>query len=884
MPHAHANWFLEELKNQENTPERFCMLVENIISCRWDITEDNKDRIFQKLLEYNGIIQPNTEWITEEITNETPIEETSEETNNEPIALTLKKLTHNSWVNALISWENIPFSYSCTIIYGLNWQWKSGYFRILNELAGGCEICEIKWNIYNDQQDPLNVSIEYTLNWEAKTYDYTDKNLRWISPFNNIKVFDHNYMKHFLNDREIQWNIEPLWLHLFGKTTKVIEEYEQKIWKLIQEKKGQISPIDTIKNIIHNSGLKIMLDKTDITDEDIQRIENTQGLTPKETESLKELREKLIKLNQSNKDDSLELAKNKKWALEKFKTEIESLSKINDYIEKVQNLLQKYSDASIMRDKKKQELTVLQKIPWNETKEWQSFIEAGHKYWEKAKEHEHDTQKKCIYCQQELLKDSLEIITAYSNYLSDTSQTEVEVIKLNLNTTKQEIEQTIIDCDVPDFLIQKEKDTIKTLKETAENLKNKLIASIENNKLEEWLNIIEISSLSDVLTKEITQYDKNIEDFAKNKVENEKSIKDIEEQINNLEDQNTIHTNKEPIKRFFSLNKTLKILEELKFTSFKTTISRKSSEATEKLITQNLIDKFNEILPKIRNDLGHIELRKANTVGGIPHTKLCIKDRPENIDAILSEWEKKAVCLALFFAEIISEWNNIPIIFDDPVTNLDHFIKDWFSKLIWEMSSTNQIIVFTHDIIFAKMIHSALGENDSLCCHYIEKISSWSWKVHKNTTPKMGDSESAFKTACESIESIQDWDNLKEKQKKISFAFNELRKATEYLIEEKLFAKSITRFDDHIKVQNLLEISFNDTIIDRIVNLHGKISEKWDMHWKSDTVLQNSQRSTDFEEYKKEFNEIKEELKEALKNKRKEREEKKKEDKQKVSF
>jgi hypothetical protein len=58
--------------------------------------------------------------------------------------------------------------------------------------------------------------------------------------------------------------------------------------------------------------LKIILNKTDITNEDIKKIENTQMLTPNETKSLKELKEKLIKLNQSNKEDSLELAKSRK--------------------------------------------------------------------------------------------------------------------------------------------------------------------------------------------------------------------------------------------------------------------------------------------------------------------------------------------------------------------------------------------------------------------------------------------------------------------------------------------------------------------------------------------------------------------------------------------
>ena len=93
-------------------------------------------------------------------------------------------------------------------------------------------------------------------------------------------------MKHFLNDREIQWNIEPLWLHLFGKITKVIEEYENRIWGLTQEKRGQIQDLESIKSIIHDDELKIILNKTDITNEDIKK-SKTLIVTPNETKSLK---------------------------------------------------------------------------------------------------------------------------------------------------------------------------------------------------------------------------------------------------------------------------------------------------------------------------------------------------------------------------------------------------------------------------------------------------------------------------------------------------------------------------------------------------------------------------------------------------------------------
>jgi len=797
MPHTNANWFLEELKAQENTPERFCMLIEKIITCRWEVSENNKNKIFEKLLENNNIIQPNIEWTTEETINEDNTTEKSEtENNDEQINLTLNKLIHTSWVNALISWENIPFSDSCTIIYGLNWQWKSGYFRILNELAGWSEKCEIKPNIYKEQEEPLNVSIEYTLNKEGKTYNYIDKNLRWIFPFDNIKVFDHNYMKHFLNDREIQWNIEPLWLHLFEKTTKIIEEFENKIKILKEDKQDKIRTLNAIKANIHNDEIKVLLEKTDISDDEYKEIENIQNLTDEQEKNLEELKDKLDKINKSNKQDTLELTKTRKSSLETIKSNIEHLSKINDYIEEVKTNLTNYNQALSQRDTKKKELSVLQKIPWNDTKEWQLFIESGKKYWEEVREHKHNTQEKCIYCQQPLLGDSLDIIKAYSTYLSDTSQTKVETEKQNTDIIKENIWKIIIDFTIPDFLEQEEKNTIEAIKTEATELSNKLSMSIDENKIDEWLKKIETDDIIKKIEEKIAKHQNDIQDFSKDKIEQESQIKRLEEQTHKLEDQKTVYTNKKTIKKYFSLHKEIKKLDDLSFSSIKTKISRKSSEATENLITQNLIDKFNEILPKIRNDLNHIELKKATTTWGVPHIKLCIKNKAENIDVILSEWEKKAVCLALFFAEIVREWNSIPIILDDPVTSLDHKLSDNIANLIIETWLKNQTIIFTHNQTFLESLiywWNNTKKQSHVCKNYNMCNTEWKhiliYKIEKQNSLKtwkvFNYNELCLNYFIKKAES-----ELKSSWANATVCHN-LKSAIEYYIDEKIFNNQI---------------------------------------------------------------------------------------------
>jgi hypothetical protein len=89
-----------------------------------------------------------------------------------------------------------------------------------------------------------------------------------------------------------------------------------------------------------------------------------EALTKEEQGELIDLKTKIGKLNQVNANDSLELITTKKQEVEKVKENVLMLaSLINTATEKVPELTKLYLEAIATRDKKKQELSVLQKIP-----------------------------------------------------------------------------------------------------------------------------------------------------------------------------------------------------------------------------------------------------------------------------------------------------------------------------------------------------------------------------------------------------------------------------------------------------------------------------------------------------------------------------------------
>jgi hypothetical protein len=99
-------------------------------------------------------------------------------------------------------------------------------------------------------------------------------------------------------------------------------------------------------------------------------------------------------------------------------------------------------------------------------------------------------------------------------------------------------------------------------------------------------------------------------------------------------------------------------------------------------------------------------------------------------------------------------------------------------------------------------------------------------------------------------------------------AFDYLRSACEALIEEVLFAGTIQRYDDHIKVQNLEEVVFDKDLALKITDLHGRISGFLLAHNRSDLQRENPPQLSDFESFQKEFNELEASLRGSLKTAR----------------
>jgi len=134
----HALNFLIPFSKKDNTPVWLQKLIQTAIDTNGSIGDDMQESIFQELLdeyklaeskEGEEIEHENIEIIDTQNTEQA--EGTIETADKNTSKIILNKLTHISGVNALLENQEISFSESCTIVYGLNGAGKSRYLHLL---------------------------------------------------------------------------------------------------------------------------------------------------------------------------------------------------------------------------------------------------------------------------------------------------------------------------------------------------------------------------------------------------------------------------------------------------------------------------------------------------------------------------------------------------------------------------------------------------------------------------------------------------------------------------------------------------------------------------------------------------------------------------------
>ena len=745
--------------------------------------------------------------------------------------LTISKLEHVKGVNALAPNQIIKFNDDVTILYGLNGAGKSGYFKILNEIVGGNEQKELIPNIHVEKPEDIQVILSYYHDKDrVMSFNGTE---RAISPLTGCKVFDSSYLSGLLAQRtQTETILTPLGLHLFNYLAEIHDNFKS---RLIEDADGIRIKKPPINTENFSEVLKNVFILHEISERTQADIESNYELSDEDKELLKNKKESLKALNQTNFKDKITVLSTVNT---EFQSIIDFIALKDVFLAFNKNLQEKINDYNQKLESNKKALekvAILNDLPFKDAKDWKTLITAG----EKVRKSKDISTPTCVYCNQPLEEQAQKIIQAYSSYLVDETESELEEAKKALTEQKKIIEAKQISISLSDNFKEEYKtvtidDKPLEVKDIISCFEQELIAyktyllKLDSDEKEEEPEVSLSEEFSNWINKTKTLIENQITQLRTDENEKDEKASKLTEEIKKLKEKEAISNQKIDIKKWIT-----ETIEEFRLreqsSSLNTgAITRLSSKAHEELLTQNLNNTFQTEL----NNLGYrnleVDLVKARGGKGTTSTKLVLKDNNE-INYILSEGEQKAVGLALFIAEASIQNVVYPIILDDPVNSLDHKIAGKFADRL--LSLNNQLIIFNHNRLFQDAFEtSKLG-------HICKTIDTACNKQKKHILVYDVSSEGKSRKGVLSFHKNNTASNhlISAKQELQKSPLTEhikvsalLRKAVECIVDEKILNGVIpTKYSNknsRIPWDNLKEINNSPENIEIIRKVHDRVS------------------------------------------------------------
>ena len=152
-------------------------------------------------------------------------------------------------------------------------------------------------------------------------------------------------------------------------------------------------------------------------------------------------------------------------------------------------------------------------------------------------------------------------------------------------------------------------------------------------------------------------------------------------------------------KRILELKKAQVIDDAIRLTDTRG-LTRKAADLMRTHVSDVLKHRFSQ--ETVRLDLEQVRLADAGgRQGNLKHrAQLVDAIQSVRLDAVLSEGQQTALGLAGFLTEVESDATRSAVVFDDPVTSLDHVVQERVAERIVRLARERQVVVFTHEVAF----------------------------------------------------------------------------------------------------------------------------------------------------------------------------------------
>lgn len=718
--------------------------------------------------------------------------------------LRLRRLSDVNGVNALTPGSVIDFSDGLTILFGENGTGKTGYARILKRLAAVRQVEDILPNITATKATTPEAKVAYQLG-DGPAIDLAWKNEVGVSPFTRMAVFDAPSVNLHV-DENISYSYTPAELSLFSHVATGIRTVQESATAEARELAGAnpfvrfFERSSPLYSVVETLGPTTDLAELAKFAELPQEPEKERARLQREVDSLRANTVETLLTAERNATRTLEAVEAFAKAVRVFERDLYNEAVAS--LESVREAYRKVREESFTRGE----------LPGAPDDAWEAFVRSGATYQQHLGHHDYPNDgDRCIYCRQTLSPEARGLIAKYSAFLDDRLAREISDLERKVASAAAPLLQIKGDSLADAIARQRNgPGSDENVYNRSESLISAVAAAQEEVRAGARVSAEKLVIQAEDLQKEAAAPLKAHREAAKkltsDLADRQAALEKSQGELTDLAARMELSKHLPDMRTYVERSKRSQKLTQLSaaLTTTLRELTGVSKLASEQFINQDFERLFDEECKALR--ARKVRLEFVGREGRAQRKKsLAAKYR---LSQILSEGEQKVIALADFLAEARLGNSVDPIVFDDPVTSLDHRRLEEVARRIGDLVEKRQVIVFTHDIWLVMELLTRFEHDKGVCVYYDvtdDEAAGLKGRVDKGTGPRWDNEKEIGKRVRTLLEEA----SKQSGQAQIALverAYDEMRSWCEVVVEQELLGGVSLRMRPNIVMGNLKKV------------------------------------------------------------------------------
>ena len=461
--------------------------------------------------------------------------------------------------------------------------------------------------------------------------------------------------------------------------------------------------------------------------------------------------------------------------------------------------------------------------------------------------------KVCPLCQEDLAETGIDRLKRFDAYIKNDVAKTADAARKRVETVKGKIEaadlQLVPEEALSDELKDLDASVLQAITNFQESVESRRASMLDCLQSPEWDQIPVLCDSPRTRVRQLAAQQLRTH-RALVKASDEEKRESLESELSELSARQDLAKSLAAVITLLERMKKKAALEKCRSSLKTRPISDKSKEFATVAVTDELRKALDAEFTAL--GIGHIKtkLKERSVRGKMFHQLLLDLPTTNRIDEILSEGEQRAIALGSFFAELALANHRCGIVFDDPVSSLDHWRRRNVARRLVEEAIIRQVIVFTHDTSFLGQL---CDEIDAAAIPNSMSFLEWRGGFPGCVNDGLPWDHQGYKARINALEQAQSklakaWPAYPSEKEiaEMRHQYDRLRASLERVIQDVVFNGVVKRYRDWIRVDSLEDVvGFDRAEYEAIEKLHKRSCDVVTAHDQSSAKAATVPTATD---------------------------------------